>query len=82
LTGGTGSDVFVFGANWGSDRITDFTHKQDKIEIQSVTGVTSFGQLTLSQVGADTHVSAAGHEIVLAGVTATTINASDFLFVA
>ncbi len=81
LTGGTGSDVFAFGANWGSDTITDFTHKQDKIEIASMTGVTSFGQLAITQIGADTHVTANGHDIVLAGVAANTMTAADFLFV-
>lgn len=81
LTGGTGSDVFAFGANWGSDTITDFTHKQDRIEIASVSGVTSFGQLAITQVGTDTHVMASGHDIVLAGVAAHTMTAADFLFV-
>lgn len=81
LTGGTGSDVFAFGANWGNDTITDFTHKQDKIEIARATGVTGFAELTITQIGADTHIMANGHDIVLAGVAANTMTAADFLFV-
>jgi Ca2+-binding RTX toxin-like protein len=89
LTGGTGSDTFAFGATWGqalghavaSDTITDFTHKQDKIEFSGVAGLTNFGQLAITQTGADAHVSFGGHEIILAGVAASTVTASDFLFV-
>jgi Ca2+-binding RTX toxin-like protein len=81
LTGGTGSDVFAFSAGWGNDVITDFTRKQDKIEFSGVAGPKSFAQLTITQVGADAHVSYGGHDIALLGVTATTLAATDFVLV-
>ena len=81
LTGGTGSDVFAFGVNWGNDTITDFAHKQDKIEFHGVDGLTNFSQLSITQAGADTHISFAGHDIVVAGILASTMSASDFHFV-
>jgi parallel beta-helix repeat protein len=80
LTGGTGSDVFAFGAGWGNDAIADFTRKQDKIEFSGVAGLNSFTQLTITQVGADAHVSYGGHDIALQGITATTLTATDFIF--
>ncbi len=81
MTGGTGSDVFAFAAGWGNDAISDFTRKQDKIEFAGVAGLTSFGQLAITQVGADAHVTYGGHDIALLGVTAATLTATDFLFV-
>ncbi len=80
LFGGTGSDVFAFAAGWGNDAVTDFTRKQDKVEFLGVAGLTSFNQLTITQTGADAHVSFGGHDIALLGVTASTLTASDFLF--
>ena len=81
MTGGTGSDVFAFAAGWGNDVISDFTRKQDKIEFAGVAGLTTFAQLAITQVGADAHVSFGGHDIALLGVTASTLTATDFLFV-
>ncbi len=81
LSGGTGSDVFAFSAGWGSDTITDFTRKQDKIEFSGVDGLTGFAQLAISQVAGDTHIAYGGHEIILAGIAASSVQASDFIFV-
>ena len=80
LTGGTGSDVFVFNPGSGVDTITDFTHKQDKIDFAGAGAPTSFNQLTIVQVGADTHVMYGTDDIVIAGIAANTFSASDFLF--
>ncbi len=80
LTGGTGSDVFVMGTNWGADTITDFTHKQDKIEFHGIAGLSNFSLLTITQTGADAHVTYGNHDIVVAGVAASTMIANDFLF--
>ncbi len=77
LTGGTGSDIFVFGNDGGTDVIADFTRKQDKI---SLSGIVDMNALTISQVGADTDIAMGITHITLTGVVATTLTATDFLF--
>lgn len=81
LTGGTGSDTFRFGPGWGQDTITDFTRKQDKIAIVGVNGLDAFAKLTITQSGADALVAYGADQIVLTGVQASSLAASDFLFV-
>jgi parallel beta-helix repeat protein len=78
LTGGSGSDVFVLEAGGGSDTITDFTKKQDKI---AVAGATSFADLTITQVGADTWISYGADKLVLQGMPVQSFSDSDFLFI-
>jgi glycerophosphoryl diester phosphodiesterase len=83
LSGGAGADGFWI-ANGSlptsKNIITDFTKGIDVIGIGGV-GVTSFGQLTLSQQGADTLVKTGATELVsLLGVTSTSLVANDFVF--
>ncbi len=81
LTGGSGGDVFRFGENWGDDTITDFVSGSDQIDMLSAD--VQFVDLTITQVGADTHISdGAGNSVTLTGVTASTISESDFVFAA
>ena len=80
LTGGTGSDVFAFDAGWGRDTITDFYHSRDKIDFIGDGTPRSFSDIVVAQAGADTTINFGGQSIVLQGVTAGTITASDFLF--
>ena len=77
MTGGTGSDVFVFALDSGIDTITDFTRKQDKI---SISGVTDMNGLVITQIGGDTDIAFGTSHVVLTAVTASTLTASDFLF--
>jgi Ca2+-binding RTX toxin-like protein len=77
LTGGTGSDVFVFAAGCGADTITDFTRRQDKLELSGVAG---FSSLSITQVGGDARIAFGTDSITLQGVSAATLTASDFLF--
>ena len=79
LTGGNGADTFVFDS--GHVRITDFT-SSDRISFNSG-GPTQFSQLVITQAGKDTVINwGTGDNITLAGVKASTVNASEFQFAA
>lgn len=80
LTGGTGSDRFVFTAGFGRDTIGDFTHSQDKIDLTGIAAVSAFSQLVFTQTAQGVDVSAGADHIVLQGLQATQLTASDFLF--
>ena len=79
LTGGRGSDTFSFGTDWGTDTLSDFRRGADKLEFKSVAGLASSAQLSIAQVGADTKIGFDGDYIVLKGIAASTLTASDFL---
>ncbi|WP_146056491.1 calcium-binding protein, partial [Methylobacterium sp. V23] len=83
LTGDAGSDVFVFkSGERGSSFITDFQRGTDKIDLSGL-GYTSFADVQAHlSTGADGFalISDAGHDILLQHVTATQLNAADFLF--
>jgi Ca2+-binding RTX toxin-like protein len=78
LTGGAGPDLFVFKAGDGVDTITDFEDGVDRIRI--VTGAASIGDLTITDLGADTRVTFADVTIVFSGVDHTLLDATDFVF--
>lgn len=82
LTGYTGSDVFLFNysLNQGSDRIQDYADGADKIRFTN-SGGAGFGDLVLTDIGADCQISlASGGSTLLAGVNAATLDAGDFVF--
>ncbi len=79
LTGGLGSDVFVFHtADRGHDVITDFEDGQDLIEIKGL----SFDALVFTSGDAGVTISSGEMvgQILLAGIDAAALDASDFLF--
>ncbi len=78
LSGGGGADRFIFSRSEGHDRITDFTAGLDRIKI--ITGAESFADVTLTQQGADTVLRFSDVTITLAGVTARSLDAGDFIF--
>lgn len=79
LTGGAGNDSFIFGVNWGADTVTDFTKGEDALDL-SATGL-QFADLTITQVGSDTLIEGGnGNQITLTGVTASSIDETDFTF--
>lgn len=80
LTGGTGSDVFQLNAAWGTDTVSDFVRGQDKVEFAGVSGLTSFAKLAITSTSAGADVAYGTNHIILQGVTASTLTASDFLF--
>jgi Ca2+-binding RTX toxin-like protein len=78
LIGGAGGDRFDFRPADGINIITDFTDGQDIIGLQA--GLT-FEQLTISQVGNDTQITAGGLSITLQAVGSSTIGSADFALV-
>jgi Ca2+-binding RTX toxin-like protein len=86
LTGGLGSDTFVFNPNFGKETIKDFNINQDVIAFDR----TLFANATPAQVLSQTHDSSAGAVIAvdasdtltLTGVTVAQLqsHASDFHF--
>jgi len=79
LGGGAGADTFVFNDNWGTDRITDFQDGVDIIDLQSITALDDFSQLTIAQAGTSTQVTFAGNSIILFNTVATNLNDQDFI---
>ena len=84
MSGGGGADTFIFTqqAN-AADRISDFVHGTDKIDISdaSFSGLTNFASLSLSTDGLDTVIGlGSGQTIRLNFVNAATLTASDFIF--
>lgn len=90
LTGGLGIDRFVFFGDlivagvptggWGDDTITDFEDGIDLIDFTADPGITSFADLTITQIGGDTLVAHGEDSILLLGTSAALISASDFVF--
>ncbi len=80
LTGRGGVDVFFFEDAWGNDTITDFANDGFEKMDMTDTGL-AFGDLTITDAGADTQVSDGTNTIVLTGIADhTTIDADDFIF--
>ena len=81
LTGGAGDDLFRFAAGDGADTIADFADGEDRIDLRGHTGITSFGDLTITQSSGDVVIDlGGGDQITLSGVTVSELDASDFLF--
>ncbi len=81
LVGGQGNDFYVIEANSGADTISGFTHV-DKIVFDASSGVASYSQLTLTQVGGtNTLVTwGNGNSILIQGIKPKDITAADFEF--
>ena len=80
LTGGAGADVFNFRGGQGRDIITDFG-AGDRIWL-SASDAQNFQALAakITMVGADAVITLANQSIVLAGVSASSLTANDFVF--
>jgi Ca2+-binding RTX toxin-like protein len=92
LVGGTGSDsyygqsgtdTFVFGDNWGTDGVWDFTDGSEIIDLSAVTGLNTFSQLTITDQATPTFnyadVSFNGNHIFVVGVAAAQLTGADFI---
>lgn len=82
LTGGADADLFQFSVGSGHDRITDFQNGSDRLQLARIAGVDGFEDLTVTQ-GADGAViswAAGTASVVLVGVAASDVDASDVLF--
>ena len=53
LSGGHGRDVFIFDPGHGNDRIRDFDVASDKIDLSAFSGISGFGDLTITTYAAD-----------------------------
>ena len=84
LTGGEGADTFVFGSGHGSDTITDFTDGEDLIDLSAFTGITGFGDLTVTQNGSNVVINLSGQTgggtITLQNFTLADLDEEDFVF--
>jgi Ca2+-binding RTX toxin-like protein len=86
LTGGGGDDIFVFGASYGADTITDFvagTGPLDEIDLSQLTGFDSLEDVlaVAAQSGASTVLSfGAGLTLTLQNVSRSSLTAGDFNF--
>ena len=72
LTGGEGADEFIFTNTFGRDFVTDFEIGIDTIVLD--------GPIEIEQRARATLISNDGGEIVLLGIEAADLSASDFLF--
>lgn len=80
LHGSVGEDVFVFkGGRLGTDTIENLNIRQDQIQIQH-RSVTDFSDLTLTQVGSDTHVEYANTTIILENADLAGLSSTLFIF--
>jgi len=80
LSGGAGNDLFRFASGDGVDTITDFTDGADRIDLSENTGIASFSDLTIRQSSGGVVIDlGSGDQIILRGVTASELDASDFL---
>lgn len=80
LTGGSGSDRFAFDAGSGRDTIRDFARGKDKVVFEGPGGPASFAQLSISVSAKGAVVAFGGDQILLEGVKAQQLAASDFIF--
>ena len=84
LAGGEGDDTFVFGSGHGSDTITDFTDGEDLIDLSAFTGITGFGDLTVTQSGSNVVINLSGQTgggtITLQNFTLADLDENDFVF--
>jgi len=84
MTGGTGSDYFVFSAaNSGQDVITDFADGFDRLKVHSSIA-NNISAFNISGNGSTnvvlTHISSPTNTITLQAASAINITAADFVF--
>lgn len=77
LTGGQGGDRFIFNLGDGSDTITDFEQGADRIRIAS--GVETFADLAITQVGDDALIRFGNVRILALDEDANDFIISDFI---
>ena len=77
---GSGSDRVAFNANWGNDVIVDFYRGRDKVAFEGITGLKAFSDLSIQATAVGADVAFSGHHILLLGIGAQQLTASDFIF--
>ena len=85
LYGDSGTDKFYLaynGAPSSTNTVANFEVGIDKLLILGISGVNSFSNVTLTQKGADTLVTAGGKDLaVLTGIVSSSLSTSSFAFV-
>lgn len=82
LLGGADADSFQYtAADWGVDVILDWQDGVDRIVVDSVAGLGSLANFTVTQEGAAARLAFGASAIVLANTDVATIDDSDFLFI-
>jgi Ca2+-binding RTX toxin-like protein len=84
LTGGGGSDQFVFAPTSGpaaaQHTITDFAAGLDKIDLRQFGNIAALSDLTEVQQGSDTLITLDGHDsLLLKNVAVASLSANDFI---
>jgi Ca2+-binding RTX toxin-like protein len=83
FTGARGADTFDFDAGSGQDTIGDFQHGVDTIRIDPSYGFDDFADLTITgTTNAVIALNGTTDQVTLTGVSAATLDAGDFEFVA
>jgi Ca2+-binding RTX toxin-like protein len=82
LTGGAGADTFVFGTDYGHDKISDFGHGKDRIDLSNWQGIDSFSDVKshLKVSGGDLLIRDHNDWLTLEHTHKGDIHASDFIF--
>lgn len=79
LRGQGGDDIFVFGANSGTDTVLDYQDNADFLRLVGHTG--GFADLTIKKMNGDKVITHDGGTIILDGKAGVNLTASDFDFV-
>ena len=77
LSGADGADVFVFAAGHGSDRVTDFTIGEDRLDLSAL-GLSGFSALSVTTWDGAIEIALEAGTLTLEGIV--TLGASDILF--
>lgn len=79
LTGGASKDVFRFDDGFGTDTITDFG-RGDLIDLSAIDGIEGFADISVVYTARKAVITLEAGKIILTGVSAGELDASDFLF--
>lgn len=80
LSGGADFDLFEFDDGWGNDVITDYQPGLDRLRFADVTGLDVFGQLLVTDDPGGARVGFAGSSVLLVGILASQVVATDMQF--
>lgn len=83
LTGKGGADDFHFATGGGHDRITDFTHLTDQVDISDWAAIKNYSDLTkhhLTFTDDGALIKAGADELLLVGIDKTELSKADFIF--
>ena len=77
LTGGTGADVFVLTADGVTDKITDFTVGEDRVDLSDWTGLRSTNQLFFDTITGGLQITYGDEVLILRSADGSAIATTD-----